>query len=296
MRNLNPIILNLIISNLIIIFSISSFADRYYLTPVTGTSAEDDMKLSVFELLNSGLQDEKQEVVQDKAQADFVINAQLLKLGSAYLITVQKSANGKVVMSKKMKASSAEEIDKATSRLARTLVSQTEPSNEARIGEITQEETTKLTRRTETLDYNTYSLGAATFNNLKSSKKNMPSMYFGTGYQYDVTEQSAIRLNGELAFRQDSDWASIWGINVGYGYYFRNAQTSPFMAFDFGYGGSFCSGLQSIVGMSLGAQVGIGLFRTSQKQMSLSLRYMHLYKDNGIGQPALLALMINAML
>jgi hypothetical protein len=289
-------ILKILSLNLVMFFSLVSFADRYYLSPVGGSSSEEDMKLSVFELIGSGLKEQNQEVVSDKTQADFVIETQLLKLGSAYLITVHKSEGGKIILSKKMKASSAEEIDKAASRLSRVLVSQAEPANEARIGEITNEETTKLTKRTETLDFSTYSLGAAGFDNLKSSKKNMPSMYFGTGYQYDVTEQSAIRLNGELAFRQDSAWASIWGLNIGYGYYFRNAQTTPFMAFDFGYGGSVCQGLESVVGMTLGAQLGIGMFRTSHKQMSLSLRYLHLYKDNGSGQPSMFGFMISALL
>lgn len=282
--------------NVIVFSSLHSFADKYYLSQVSGSSAEDDLKVSVFELMASGLREQNQEITQDKNQADYVVETQLLKLGSAYLITVQKSEGGKVILSKKMKAASAEEIDKAASRLSRVLVSQVEPANEAKIGEITQEETTKLTRRTESLDFRTYSLGAASFNNLKSSQKNIPSIYFGTGYQYDVTEQSAIRLNGEIAWRQDPAWASMWGVNIGFGYYFRNAQVAPFMAFDFGYGGAICSGLSSVVGMTYGAQLGLGMFRTSNKQMNISLRYLHLSKDNGSGSPVLLGFMISALL
>jgi hypothetical protein len=289
-------ILKIAIINLIVFSSLHSFADKYYLSQVGGSSSEEDLRATVFELISSGLKEQSQELTSDKNQADYVVETQLLKLGSAYLITVQKSENGKVILSKKMKAASAEEIDKAASRLSRVLVSQVDPANEAKIGEITQEETTKLTRRTESLDFRTYSLGAASFTNLRTSQKSLPSIYFGTGYQYDVTEQRSIRLNGEMAWRQDPAWASMWGFNIGFGYYFRNAQIAPYMALDFGYGGAICSGLPSVVGMTYGAQLGLGLFRTSNKQMNVSLRYLHLSKDNGVGDPALLGFMISALL
>jgi hypothetical protein len=289
-------LLKFIVVNLIVFSSLASFADRYYLAPVGGSSSEEEVKLSVFDLLSADLKEQNQEIVQDKAQAEFIVETQLMKLGASYLVTVQKSTEGKVILSKKMKAASVEELDKAVNRLARTLVSKNEPADEARIGEITQEEKTKVSKRTETLDFNTYSLGGSGFTNLKSSQKHLPNVYFGAGYQYDVTEQSAIRMNGEISWRQDPAWAALWGLNIGFGYYFRNAQTTPFMALDFGYGGALCSGLESVVGMTLGGQIGLGMFRTAQKQMSLSLRFMHLYKDTGLGEPSMLGFMITALL
>jgi hypothetical protein len=282
--------------NLIFFYALSSSASRYYVATVSGASSEEDIKVAVFELLTNGLKEQNQEIVTDSTQAEFIVETQVLKLGTAYLITVSKSREGKIILSKKMKASSAEEIDKATHRLARTLVTEVDPNKEIQIGEITQDETTKISRRTETLDFRTFSFGGASFENLKNSHKNMPSIYLGTGYQADVTEQSAIRLNGEVAWRQDPVWSSMWDLNIGYGYYFRNAQISPYVTFDFGYGGALCPGQDSISGMTLGAQLGLGMFRMAQKQMSLSLRYLHLYKDNGLGEPELLAFMINALL
>ncbi len=279
----------------ILLSSTFLFAENFYINPVSGVSIDETVKISSFELLVSNFKEQNLELAKKQDAATFVIDTQIIKLGNSYIVTIQKSKEGSVLLSKKMKVASIEELDKAINRLSRSIVLEKDPNQEIRVGEITNEEQNKISKRTESFDFRTFAFGITQFTNLRTPTKSSPNIYLGTGYQFDVTEQSFIHLLGELTWRQTSPWATMWNAGLGYGHYFKNSQYAPYFSFDVGYGGALCNGLESQSGLTLGTQLGYGMFRTSTKQLNISARYLHLFKANKEGEPSFLGLFVSAL-
>src|SRR5579859_1171312 len=90
---------------------VSAFADKVFVELAAGPGiAEGDLS-SYFELIRTSVGQLGFDQAQDAAQADIVLRPKLLKLGGAYIATLDRVEKGKVTRSDQLKAARIEELD-----------------------------------------------------------------------------------------------------------------------------------------------------------------------------------------
>lgn len=257
----------------------SVFASNYYVTEVKSTSADPQLRNSIFDYIRAEIKRNDQKVVDDKSSADFILDTDLIRFGDKYILQMSEYQPGadKPLRIEKFEAQHVEELDITVGRLVRAMLEQRDIKTTAAFGEITEKEKTVMVDRTEIKRSQYFALGPFWFYGVHESEV---GGYLALGQILDVTPRASIKymLEGSLDSFKNPE-VSFVTANVGGNFYFSPTSNSLFIGGDFGYGGVFGEKVENASGFSLGGDLGFAFFRTAKAQMSLSLRYVRLFLD-----------------
>jgi len=273
----------------------AAHAASYYVEPVQGEAMEPSLLSTVQQLISDTVSETGNQVASDPAGADFLLKAQLLKLGESMILTLSKDKpgpdNDQVLFMRKLKAASVDELDVVSSRLTRAVIKEQDPDGNARIGEVTEREQRRLVGpRVESRSSNYLGFGPFVQEHMGLASNDDIAYSLSFGHQWDTTSQAAITLGYEASFK---DWSFINGVQLGVCYYFDDEDTAPFVGLDMGYGAARSDNTSTVFGFSGGARAGFMFFRNSSTQLSLQLRYLGILEDNGKGYPSSTGLVVS---
>jgi hypothetical protein len=136
----------------------------------------------------------------------------------------------------------------------------------AEVGDVTVAESSALERRVQTRNFTILGFGPG---DLEGLGHDGFSYHLQGGWWREAHPNAAIRILSDLDFRPGFD---AWKLDAGVGVVVLASRgaISPFLGADFGWG--FANGDQSVNGFSLGASLGLQLFRTASTQMSIEGR------------------------
>lgn len=266
-------------------FSSAVFSDTIKVEKSEVIGAEAELSDAVSELVKSSAS-ELGHTLSD-GQHDYVLKPNLVRIGQSYVVTLNKMKNDKVVYSSNLKAETAEDLDVVTKRITRSVISEKAARNDSVIGEITEQETTSHSKRKEVV--RRWSIGFGPATSLKETKQSPVNLIMA--YNWDIEAQSAVRI-----FYEGLSGFSHMGL--GARYYFSPRDLSAYVGGDFGYGAghartqntgsSELDFAEGISGFSLGAVVGVQLFRTSKISLDMGARIATIIATQYIEQPRML--------
>ena len=151
-----------------------------------------------------------------------------------------------------------------------------------KVGEIW--DTQKINRRVEARSYTYLGFGPNELGNLGTDGSGQS---LSAAYLWETTPYAAIRAGIDFSMKTGDVDAAMTSGSLGAQFYLTPTAFSPYLGVDFGYGGavSDADGIDNVGNWSLGAGLGVALFRTSSVQMHLSARYVQILEDNGKGRP-----------
>jgi len=270
-----------------------SQAQTVFVRPLTGTGIAADELQSVNELVVMGVRAAGAQTVAQENKAEATIEGKLVKLGTAYVLSLSKVRSGQVVFTEQARAQSIEDMDTVANRLTRAVVRETKFAGEARVTEVTDDEVQRSVKRRQATKQWMFSVGPAlNFSNLNASESGVA---WGLGFFWGVDPKFDLSLVWRWATSRDKDdEARFSDFSIGLTYLFTEASFSPYVFGEFGYGGAAPHRplTQSNVGDDASGFVGalgagVKFFRTSTVNLSLSLRYAQVFDSIQEGQPGL---------
>lgn len=262
--------------SVVLLVSSAAFADVYYVDG-GGQTAVDDDRAAAVELVQSAVGELGHQTTEDATKADYTLRPRLLRLGSAYILKLEKRKAGNVIFSSQLKAQQPEELDRVAKRLTRAVINNQPASDSARASDVTNEEVHEGTNRKQAISGYHFALGPSLPQNMGTS---------GVGYSFSLGKawdlnKAMIRLRGDLFGK-----GGALGLDFGLSgqYYFINSDFSPFAGAELGFGALrtntgtiFSNDLHA--GFFLGPVAGVQLFRTSSVQVELGLKWSVMLVD-----------------
>jgi hypothetical protein len=258
------------------------FADTIFVDGA-GQNGMDEDHAAAVELIQSAAAEMGHRITEDAKQADYQLRPRLLRLGSAYILKLEKRKSGQTVFASQLKAQQAEELDRVAKRLTRAVISQKAAVDSARVGEVTNEESVEGTQRKPAVGGYHFALGPAFLGSYGASGLGYS---FSLGKAWDVNT-AMIRLRGDFFGK-----GSALGLDAGLSgqYFLMNSDYAPFVGAEFGFGfarqdtGALFND-DFHFGFWLGPLVGVQLFRTASVQMELSGKWSVLLASTPLGNP-----------
>jgi hypothetical protein len=266
----------------------SAKADVVYVNEVGGEGVDSATKASIQSLIESSVNQVsgKHTLTEKRESAKTVLRGQLLKLGDAYILTLDKMVGGKVTFSSKMKSTTLEDMDTVASRLVEAVLNEKALADTATTQSITRDEETRGTRRYEATRQWRFSFGPAWSNNLNADG---PGTVFGLGYIWGLDPYVDLKLvmtfyNPREDGKDDADFSNL---AIGVNYFFDLNKNSPYLTSSLGYAGAASSdgGADTIFdtsadeadGWALTGGVGYKFFRTSTVNVGFEASYTYLF-------------------
>jgi len=259
--------------------------------PATGSGVSGSDLDTATQLIKNAISDvSSNQVVDSKDHADFRLRPNLMRLGEAYELGLQKiNSDGTIVFSSQLKAEKMDELDKVATRLTRSVLNGTRATTDPRVGEVTNQEAHDGDQRRPVRREWYLGIGGASLNNLNVS---------GIGYSFGVAH--AWDFNSGL-FKIQGDFASLSGAfatsaGIGGEYFILSSDLAPYLSADFGFGaakvegddGFFSGGFYG--GFDVGVGAGVEIMRTSAVNMDIAFRAGFLLRNDGYGNPSALSL------
>lgn len=145
-------------------------------------------------------------------------------------------------------------------------------------------------RRRESRAVFNASIGPAFFSNLNVGGA---GFLFAGAYGWDLGD-AILKLNADLAFNSNAFWATV-GPGVQ-GFFLVQGDIAPYAGLDFGITYSHAEDAarppRTVTGFSVGAELGVVLFRTANVSFDGGLRYAWLLKENGYGLPQMFTIKV----
>lgn len=293
------------LKSLVVLFmflSSSAFADKYFVEPAKGGGIPDSDRESIEELIRMSIpQAGSHAAVSKREDADYILAPSLMKLGDAYVLSIQKkSKSGNTIFGEKMKASSLSEMDNVSTRLTRAVITQTHFAETADVTNVTREEETMNTRRIQATRQWVIGLGPGWSSNLNSSGGGFS---FLLGYNWGLDPDFSITLSWLINNGPKSDSSMYNDFSLGGEYYFSRSKFSPFVGARLGWGGATANSDKCLLnvpgcggdkasGWAGGVTAGLKMFRTSTVNAALLANYSMIFDKTSEGNPGLTALMI----
>ena len=274
----------------------SAWADRIYVERASGSGVSNSDLETATELIQGAVpQVSSDQVVSEMSEANLFLRPHLLRLGSAYLLQLEKAdREGEVIFSGSLKAERMDELDIVARRLTRAVLSNTTPSSDERVGEITNEEAHNGTQRNPTRSEWYLGFGGSDFSNMNV---NGLGYSLGAAHVWDINV-ALIKIIGEFS---GLDSAFMTSLGLGGDYFFSSSPISPYVGGDFGFGAAKAEGNAGffsgdvIGGFDLGGEAGIEFFRTSAVNLDLGFRAGVLLHSNSYGSPAVYSLRLGVL-
>lgn len=270
----------------------SAFAANYFVRPVKSPSLNEEQTASINDLLRIAVDKVKgASSIDSESGADAVLEPRVVKLGSAYLLSVKKTRKGQSIFQQEARANSMEDMDTVTMRVVRAVILEKEFQDDTRIGEVTEAQVKQNTRRIETTNQWMFGLGPAWGTNIRTGES---GVYWLIGYSWGIDANWALTLGLEGVSIGDSN-ASFTNFFLGGEYYFTNYNSSPYASFSFGRGTAYADddnnnflGLSDDKASGWSGDLGVGMkfFRAHRVNMSVSLKYLYIFDKTSAGNPS----------
>lgn len=238
----------------------------------TGISSQDQESLNhIFQTEVGRLREHA--IVNRMEKSEFVLEPKVIRLGSAYIASVEKlDAKGRKLYSSQLKGLSLEELDKIFARLITSVMEENPVQTQESVENITMSETQEGLGRRESNRHWIIGFGPSRFFNLGDNTINYG---FNLGYNWDIESHVAVRVlwQGVVSSSQ-----SFHNFGLGGSYLFSEKKTSFLVFGDFGYGEAEHKDRNSANGFALGFGPGVRFFRTSKVNAELQARFGLLLK------------------
>jgi hypothetical protein len=294
-NKMNPVDVRLFVMNSLFARAASAFftiflfvlaplanATTFYVEPATGSQGNESALETTTELVKASVHELGHQTVASQSKAHAILRPKLLKLGESHILTIDRIEKGRVVYSTQLKAQTLDELDSVAKRVTRSAIDGTIAKEDARVGEITKEESTRGTERKAARSGYSFALGPGWINNMVTSTN--PGYSFLLGYGWDVNV-AQVRLSWNIAFQ-----GPIYSdLSLGGRYFFSNRDITPYIGADLGLGMSTTNIAYFVqnAGFNLAADAGVVFLRTSSINLDIGLRYSMMLNN---GNPSLLAI------
>jgi len=248
---------------------LNGYADTVFIERTTGTGVEDDDISAVTEVVRSAVSQQGHTITSNKDKADFTLKPKLMRLGSAYLMTLDKVKSGRVAYSNQMKAKELEEMDRVATRLVRSTIDEKSVGHDVRVGETVHEESKQSMNRRSARNGTFVGVGPAWMRNVVSSSV---GLWVSGGYAFDVNPVM-VRLGAEFV---NQGGAFFVDGGIGASYFFSDRDTTPFISADLGYG---LETVTPIGGFTGGLGAGVQFLRTSTLNIEIAIRYAVMFQS-----------------
>ena len=271
----------------------AAWATTVYVTPAEfrGNLGED--AATITDLLKNAVDKTKGfDDVESNAKAQITLTARVMKLGSAYLVSVKRTDGLKPAA--ELKVANMEDMHLASQRLVRTVL--TGAVEAPQVGEVTESDVHGNDRRIEATRQFQLAFGPAWTSNLRNPG---PASVWSVGYLWGIEQDYEIQLLGEFLSSSKSKDVSFGGFSIGLNYLFTRTRNAPFVTADFGYGWASadrgceggCSRLSSVPtddvnGWQLGAGLGYKFFRTANVNLAVIAHYEYMMATTRQGMPS----------
>jgi len=290
---MNQNLRTLLASIAVILFNSGAWATTYFVLDVTTSDANPELARSLKSLVSSSVSAAGGETIDNQATADFTLKTDLVKLGTAYVLTVTKIKTGSPPYSSHQKATSVEELDDAADRAVRAAILSTPAKQDLRVGEVKERQENQLRRRINSRNATYLGFGAAGLSNMGV---NLLSYDFAIGYNWEVTPRAAIKILGNIV--ASGDWKTYFGMGqLGLNLFLNDEDSSPYLGLGFGFGlsASGATSATTVGGFAGNFGLGYQFFRTSSTQFDIFAGYGVIFGNNTIGAPGYAGLRIGIL-
>lgn len=278
-----------------VVLPLQALAVSVFISNVKTSDADPELASSVKSLVVSSASSAGASVVETQNSADYLLQPELIKLGGAYVLTVSKIRQGKIIFTSKQKAASAAELDEAADRAVRAALISTPAKKDLRVGEVQEKDKDQIKNRILSKDSTYLGFGIAGFSNMGVTSTDYD---FALGYNWETTSHAAIRVLANFVASSDFKTYFLDGL-LGLNWYFTDESSSPYVFGGLGFGSagttSSSSSATTVGGFDGALGLGYGLFRTSSTQFDMMLDYHLLSANNTIGNPGFYAFRIAVM-
>lgn len=273
-----------------------AFADSFFVETSNSQDVNGSDRGAVEELIRVAVAENgKHFTVSNKEKANWILSANILKLGDSYVLTLQKrNKQDQVVFAEKMKAKTMADMDTVASRLTRAVVEQRRVSDTADVTNITQEEETMNTRRYQATRQWIIGMGPGWTTNLHSKGGGFT---FTLGFLWGLDPDFGLNLTWTMNSGPSEDQSSYTDFSLGGEYYFSRTKNSPFVGARLGYGGARTDDNCNVLGINCSKdtasgwatnlQAGYKFFRTSTVNAAIAAYYSVLFAKTSAGTPSL---------
>lgn len=269
------------LTGVLFLISRGSFAASVFVKDVSGEGADPVLRKTVTELVRTSVTQVSGFSLSNSANgADLFLQPKLLKLGDAYILSIEKLKGEAIVYSAHLKAAQLNEIDIVGGRVVRAVLLETQTKMAASVEDVTQNEEINSNRRYQATRQWRFGFGPSFGQNLNTSTSGAAlelGFVWGVDPLYDVQINW---LGGDLGKS-----GAFSDINLGMRYHFNTQRHALYAIGGVGRGGATvndeASGLSndSATGWTLNAGMGYRLFRTSTVNIGFEARYHYLTAD-----------------
>lgn len=296
-----PSIISSALALLIVLLAASAQAESVFVQSAQAEGDEASLRGTVQELVKAAVSEQSGYSLASSAEnADLVLKTRILKLGSAYVLTIDKLKGGKVSFTSKMRASNAEDLDTVSARVVRSVLNEVRAETNAQVDDITEDEVTRGTRRHIATRQWEIGFGPAWGTNLNTDKS---GLVFHLGFVWGVDPQWDL----DLSFRatgidgKNSSSAYFSEFMIGTNYHFNKNKNAPFLTAALGRATAGASDsaviLNDDTATGWAARVGAGMkfFRTSTVNLGLEANYTFLLAETSVSKknPGVASLLVS---
>jgi hypothetical protein len=267
---------------LLLFGSAQVLADNYYVRELKSPGVAKDDVATITELIKNAVESTGNHVVDTENGAKYALRSKILKLGGAYILTVDKVRDSKTQFSTQLKAEHFEELDNVVSRVIRSVIKEVAIVDNGTVHDVTENEAIQGTRRKDTVNRWYIGMGPGTVSHVNSTRTLFD---FSLGYFFEIDPEWALKII------YDGTGSNFSYLALGTNYYFTDKRSSPMATMHLGYGSAsidtdswFHS--DTISGFVVGGGVGYQFFRTSKVNLELLLSADVLTQANSLGTPA----------
>lgn len=265
---------------LLVLFAVQAHADSVYVQPPLAEGEEASLRASVFELVKAAVSNESgYSLASNEKEAEITLRSRVLKLGSSYIMSVDKLKGEKVVFTAKMKASNAEDLDTVTARVVRSALNETRAEGNAQVDDVTEDEVTRGTRRQQATRQWKLGFGPAWGTNLNTDKSGL-LFHLGFVWGLDPHWDLDVAFKATGIDNTGSSAAYFSEFMLGANYHLTKSKNAPFLTFGVGRASAGVAQSDTFIftddtanGWALRAGAGIKLFRTSNVNLGLEANH-----------------------
>lgn len=268
------------------IFSMMSkvaLADSYYVDDVTGEAATrngGELGSTLRGLVENEVVNQGQSVSQDPASSQWILSPKIYKLGDAYIMTLSKSQNGKVVSSQKLKSKTQGELDVVTEQLVRSVIGNKKISNAKKLDLNNKQEVTRQFY---------FGFGPGSLSGLETDNSGFS---WAVGYLWGLDPRFSLRLNLEGLNASDSG-ADKTMLGLGGQYYLNELRHAPYVLGLIGHSwsdsedASACASCTGDSEHGWAGEVGLGMhfYRNATVNLAVELTHMRGFYDVNDSNP-----------
>lgn len=258
-------------------------AQTVFVRAPLGDSETAGNRATVLELIKAAVSGDSNYTLSSNAQgAQIQLAPKLLKLGSMYILSIDKIKGEQIVFTSKVNAASLEDLDAVSTRAVRSVLQEAKAEDNAQIDDVTEDEVTRGTRRTKVVNQFRFAFGPVWGSNLNTEKSGTMGS-FAWVYGLDAQMEASLGLSLAGFDKAGESGATYLEGTAALNYFLNKNKHAPFLIF----GAGWVSAVASLPGVSLldkdrkdgadgfAAKLGAGIkfYRTSTFSLGFELTH-----------------------